>query len=192
MRAGAVNEGWDLSQGRANCGSRLRTSCGLIEMIERHTIDFNRVSFNVISDADRQTITLQFDRIGSGLESIQRILRAVRRRFGEGIASRLSRWRTGQGNPFALPARIRPHPEYQDVLCFEIGVKRDARMEAALATLLDFLRQLPGYKRTYGSPLDRDQVPSRVRKESPRDASSVAGDTLREFFKRADERSKET
>jgi hypothetical protein len=75
------------------------------------------------------------------------------------------------------------------VICFEIGVKPGARMEAALATFLDFVQQQPGYQRTYGSPLDRDQVVSRARKESPSDVSAVAAGTLREFFKRRKERS---
>ena len=42
-------------------------------MIERHTIDFARVSFNIISDADRATITLQFDQAGGARESIRGI-----------------------------------------------------------------------------------------------------------------------
>jgi hypothetical protein len=157
---------------------------GLVEMIERHTIDFARVSFNVISDADRGTITLQFAQAGGGRESIRGILRAIQRRFGGGVVSRLNRWSTGESNAFVLPQGSKPHPDYPDVICFAIGVKPGARMEAALATFLDFLRQLPGYQRTYGSPLDRDEVPSRVRTNSPRDVSTVAADTLREFFKR--------
>jgi hypothetical protein len=159
------------------------------QMIERHTIDFARVSFNIVSDADRATITLQFDQAGGGRESIPGILRAIQRRFGGGVMSRLNRWSTGESNPFVLPQTSRPHPDYPDVICFAIGLKPGARMEAALATFLDFLQQLPGYQRTYGSPLDRDEVPPQARKKSPRDVSAVAAGTLREFFKRRTKRS---
>jgi hypothetical protein len=157
---------------------------GPVDMIERHTIDFARVSFNIVSDADRGTITLQFAQTGGRRESIQEILRAIHRRFGGGVMSRLNRWSTGESNSFVLPKCSKPHPDYPDVICFEIGVRPGARMEAVLARFLDFLRQLPGYQRTYGSPLDRDEVPSRVRTKSPHDVSTVADATLREFFKR--------
>ena len=129
-------------------------------MIERHSIDFDWVIFNVVSDADRHTMTLQFESNSPLVrQGIRRILRAIEQRFGNGIASRLRRWHSGQGNPFVLPAGTTTHPEYGDVLFFEIGVKPGVRMEDALASLLDHLRQLPGFKRIYGPPLDRDQPP---------------------------------
>ena len=72
------------------------------EMIERHTIDFARVSFNVVSDADRGTITLQFDQAGGGLGSIPGILRAIHQRFGGGVLSRIRRWKSGEISPFVV------------------------------------------------------------------------------------------
>ncbi len=159
-------------------------------MIERHTIDFARVSFNVISDSDRSTITLQFDQAGGAAASIHGILRAVQRRFGGGFLSRLRRLSTGDSSPFVLPGRGNPHPDYPDVFCFELGVKPGTTSEAALAMLLNFVEQLPGYQRTYGSPLDPDKVTERGRTGSQHDASTVAQNTLLEFFKRRVERTK--
>ena len=154
-------------------------------MIERHSIEFGRVIFNVVSDADQHTMTLQFQSNSSSVrQGITRLLRAIERRFGDGIARRLSRWHNGQGNPLMLPTGTTTHPEYDDVLFFEIGVKPGVRMEDALALLLDYLRQLPEFKRLYGPPLDRDQAPPKPRKAAPRDTSTVAQATLIEYFKR--------
>ena len=154
-------------------------------MIERHSIEFGRVIFNVVSDADRRTMTLQFQSNSSRVrQSITRLLRAIERRFGDGIASRLRRWHSGQGNPLMLPAGTTRHPEYGDVLLFEIGVKPGVSMEDALALLLDYLRQLPEYKRMYGPQFGRDQPPTKPRKAAPRDISSVAQATLIEYFRR--------
>lgn len=155
-------------------------------MSERHTVDFARCSFNVVTDSDRRTITLQFDNEWSGLQSepIARLIKAIRQRYGAGVLARLNRWRTGERHPFILPPRCLPHPDNPDVLCYEIGVRGEGggTMDSALATLLEFLRQQPGYERTYGAPLDRDQVPTRVRKGSDRDASTSAHDALRNFM----------
>ncbi len=158
-------------------------------MTERHSFEFDRAIFNVIADADRRTITLQFQET-TVLERrvVERILTAIRRRFGDGITSRFSRWTAGQGNPLLLPGRILSHPEYPDVLCFEIRVKPGDEVEAALATLLDFIRELPGRKRAYGEPLDRDQTSSQIPKRSLRDTSTVAGEVLKTFFIRRRER----
>jgi hypothetical protein len=157
-------------------------------MIERHSIEFDRAIFNVIADSDRRTITLQFQHT-TILERrvIERILAAIRRRFGEGIRSRLIRWRAGQSKPLLLPARGVTHPEYPDLLSYEIKVKADDGVEAALATLLNFIRELPGYKQAYGAPLDRDQMSSQMRTGSLRDPSAVAGEVLTTFFKRHQE-----
>jgi len=49
-------------------------------MSERHTVDFIRGSFNVVSDAERKTITLQFESSGDGLKPVSppiaRVLKA--------------------------------------------------------------------------------------------------------------------
>lgn len=151
-------------------------------MPERHTIDFARCSFNIVTDADRRTITLQFENPFPGPtvvpESVDRILKDLRRRFGGGILGRLIRWSSGESDPLVLPRRGLPHPDNPDVLCFEIGVKDGAKVEGALATLLDFLRRQPGYQRTYGAPLDRDPAPSEDRIGSAKDASTAARDAL--------------
>lgn len=152
-------------------------------MPERHTIDFARCSFNVVTDGDRRTITLQFSddfprrRLAA---PIGQVLNALRRRYGDGLIARLNRWRTGERSPFVLPPRSRPHPENPEVLCYEIGVRGDGggTMDSALATLLEFLRQQPGYERTYGAPLDLDEVPTRARRGAGADASTSANRAL--------------
>ena len=115
-------------------------------MIERHTIDFARVSFNVISDPDRGTITLQFDQAGAG--------RGFRSRDPTSHSPTV--WRRGLSRLRSLehrrtrvhsccPERGHPHPDYPDVLCFEM--QRQAWLastEAALATFLGFLRATAG------------------------------------------------
>ena len=160
-------------------------------MTERHSVEFARVGFNVISDDVRGTLTLQFDAARPIPDPMNQILLAIRREYSDGIASRLRRWRTVQTNMFVPSARIQPHPTNPDVHCFEIGVKDGAAMEAALETLLSFLRQLPGYRRTIGAPLDRDEPPSPTKNSSPRDASAVAQATMREFFVRREDRGKQ-
>jgi hypothetical protein len=153
-------------------------------MSERHTVDFIRGSINILSNGERGTITLQFEKAADGLKPISRILKALERRYGVGVMRRLSRWRTGESNPFVLPLRTKPHPENPDVLCFEIGVKQGERMESALAALIEFLRRQPGYQRTFGSPLDRDQMPSRVRKASSTDNSNAAHNLMKQMMER--------
>ena len=155
-------------------------------MAERHTVDFVPDSFNLISDGERRTITLQFER---SLEwrkpvpqPIGRILKAIKRRYGGGLMSRLHRWKHGERNPLVLPSRIEPHPENPDVLRFEIGVRPGETMESALASLFECLRRQPGYQRTFGAPLDRDQEPSRVQKARPGDASKSAQNILHSFI----------
>jgi hypothetical protein len=151
-------------------------------MAERHTVDFVRDSFNLVSDAERRTITLQFesylDRRKPIPQPIGRILKAIESRYGGGLMSRLTRWRRGESNPLVLPSRSQPHPDNPEVLCFEIGVRPGATMESALASLCEYLRQQPGYERMFGAPLDRDQPTSRVRKAQPGDASKSAHDII--------------
>jgi hypothetical protein len=152
-------------------------------MPEIHTVDFRRGSINIISNAERATITLQFAGDRDAVESVDRILKAIRRRYGDGLINRLSRWRTGEGSSFVLPLHSRPHPESPDILCFEIGVNRGGGLESALATLLEFLRQQPGYEHTFGAPLDRDQMPSPGHKVPPSVASEAAQDVLEQMMK---------
>src|SRR4051794_26784689 len=103
-------------------------------MPERHSVDFERVSFNIISDARRATITLQFpSEYGSELMDIRQILKSIMRRYGSGIRGRLGRWHSGAVSPLVVPSRSKPHPEDPDVLCFEMGVKPGERMDSALA-----------------------------------------------------------
>ena len=117
-------------------------------MPERHSIDFVRASVNIITDPATRTITLQYERWHSPPEAIKPILKAISRKFGTGIKDLVCRWTTGQSSPFVLPKGARLHPENPDVLCFEIGVKQNEKMDAALATLIGFLRQQPGFQRT--------------------------------------------
>lgn len=180
-------------------------------MPERHTVVFKRCEFNVITDHDQRTVTLQFEETHTFLEialgpdgrPIQRrrspspgglarmvsnrpidpILRAIDRRFGDGLAGWLDRWRTGEESPLILAPRTTVHPENPEVACFVMGVKAGHPTDAALATLLDFLRKLPGYQQTFGDPLDRDVV-ERENRRSRADASTVANDTLRALMER--------
>lgn len=157
-------------------------------MSERHSVDFVRASFNVVSDAEKRTITLQFDHSGFILHPIsppvRLVLRAFERRYGAGILSRLNRWKTGETSELALPRQSNPHPENPDVFCFEIGVRPGVRMETALATVLLFLRQQPGYQRTFGPPLDRDEVPSPGQGRGVDDLAAAAGQVLMKLFER--------
>jgi hypothetical protein len=153
-------------------------------MSERHTVDFDRVSINVISDAERGTITLQFDNAFGGLSQNNRILQAIDRRYGVGMLSRLRRWIAGLGDPPVLALRSGPHPENPDVSCLVLRVKRPVGMESALVSLMEFLRRQPGYQRMFGSPLDRDEMPSRVRRASSVDSSEAANDALRRMMER--------
>jgi hypothetical protein len=152
--------------------------------MEIHTIDLMKGSITIISDAEKGTITLQFDRVGDGLEPVKRILKAIGRRYGDGVMGRLSRWRSGESNPFVLASQSKPHPSNPDVLCFEIRIKPGERLESALGTLLGLLRQQPGYRRTFGSPLDRDHMLSRVQKVPSGDVSEAARDMMRRILKR--------
>jgi hypothetical protein len=70
------------------------------------------------------------------------------------------------------------------VLCFEMGVKQGERLEAALATLLAFLRHEPEYQRTFGPPLDRDDTPSRVQLGGAGELSTAAQDVLAKLMER--------
>jgi hypothetical protein len=153
-------------------------------MSERHTVDFDRVSFNVISDAERETITLQFENVLSGHAHIQQILKAIERRYGVGLFGRLRRWIVGTESALILRSHGRLHPENPDVLCLELGVRRGERMESALGNLIEFLRQQPGYQRMFGSPLDRDLMPSRVRTPPSGDSSKAAADTFKRMLER--------
>jgi hypothetical protein len=161
-------------------------------MPEYHTIDFVRGSVNIVSDAERGIITLQFDPACDGAEPIGLIWKAIETRFGGGIPSRLNRWCMGENNPLILPRGGKPHPENADVLCFPIGIEADVRMDAALATLIGFLQQLPGYRRTFGSPLHREHGSSPARKTTVTDVADAASETLmrihREMKKKYPER----
>lgn len=164
-------------------------------MAERHTVDFKRCSFNVVTDHERKSITLQFERSSDSRRPVSLpvtpILKTLKRCYGGGIVSRLNRWRATTGNPFVLTLGIQAHPENPDVLCFEISVRQGERMEAALATILKFLRQQPEYLRTIGPPLDRDEVALSVRNAVPGDVSSAAQDALVKLMKRRSHRSSE-
>jgi len=157
-------------------------------MPERHSVDFIRASFNIISDAERRTIALQFDMVISVPGAVERIVSALYGRYGSGIRGRLNRWRKGERSPLVMPSRGKPHPENPDVIRFEIVVKQGERLESALATLLGFLRQQPGYQRTFGPPLDRDEAPSEDRKAPAGDVSEAAGGLLKRIMDRRSRR----
>jgi hypothetical protein len=153
-------------------------------MSERHTVDFDRVSFNVISDAERDSITLQFENVLCGRASIQQILKTINREFGVGLFGRVRRWITGTDHSLVLRSHSKLHPENPDVVCVELGVQRGERMELALGELIEFLRQQPGYRQMFGSPLDRDEMPSPPRKVSSGDSSEAAVDMLKRMRER--------
>ncbi len=182
-------------------------------MPERHSVDFRQVSFNIISDAERGTITLQYPSARGGssdceVMEIRQVLRSLKRRYGGGIGGRLGRWYSGMDSPFVLPSCSEPHPTNPDVLCFEIRVRQGERLESALATFLEFARQQPGYQRTFGAPLDRDEIvggtryplpgyqrtfgapldrdskPSRARKMPSGNIPNLACDVLRNMIRR--------
>jgi len=154
-------------------------------MPERHSIDFVRASVNIIADADKRTIALQYERSHGPPEAMNAILGAISRKFGTGIINRLSQWMTGRSSPFVLPRAAKPHPETPDVLCFEIGVKQSEKMDAALDALIGFLRQQPGYQRTFGPPLDPDQPNPKTRSASKGDASEAADAVMKRMLRRA-------
>jgi hypothetical protein len=158
-------------------------------MPEIHTVDFNDVGINVLSDPDHGTITLQYVRENHGTGHVGRILAVLRRRYGKSTLSRLNRWRDREENPFVLPSCSTPHPDNPDILRFEIKLQHPEQADAALALLLGFLRQQPGYRRTLGAPLDRDHAPRREAAAPERNASEFAGDVLTQMFMRHREKS---
>ncbi len=118
-------------------------------MPERRSVDFDQVSFNVISDPERSTITLQFPSFGGGSTSresvaTKQILKAITARYGMGLKGQLIRWKLGTNSPLLLPSQNKPHPDAPDVLCFEMGVRPGERMDLVLADFLAFLSQRPG------------------------------------------------
>jgi hypothetical protein len=152
-------------------------------MIERHTFEFNRFGVNVLSDAERAAISLQFDTSGYGVEAIEPILKAVKRRFGRGIWGQLSRWMTGEGDLLLLISHGKPHPDNPDVIRVEMAIKDGERMDSALAALVDFFRRQPGFCRMLGSPLDRDDLDRRTR-GGMGDVSRIANETFRRMWER--------
>jgi hypothetical protein len=147
-------------------------------MSERHTLEMTDISFNIMSDAKRRTIVLQFDEEVSDSQDIDDLVRAVDRRFGDRFWSRVSRWRSGSKNPFVLPRCENKHPEYPTVRRFEIAVKQGETFDHALARLFDFFRSQKGYKRTFGPPLDRDEIQRRGQIPSKDEAANVARGVL--------------
>jgi hypothetical protein len=153
-------------------------------MAERHTIEFREMGVNILSDAERATITLQFDQScggGGGRFAVDQTLKAIRGRFGDAVGSRLKRLCADEPNPLVLGSPGRTHPDYPDVVNLEIGVKPGVSMETALSCLLDFLRRQPGYRHTYGAPIDRDSAPS-SRRNNTDDPAAKAADVLRRLF----------
>jgi hypothetical protein len=153
-------------------------------MAERHTVDFDRVSFNVLSDEERGTITLQFDSPiwGHAGGHVKGLAAAIGRRYGGGWKSRLDRWLAGEGEPLLVAGPSGPHSENAEVYCLELWVKRGAKMESALADLVEFLRRQPGYRRLLGQPLDRDQMRERPAEPSSGDSSQAACDALKRIM----------
>jgi hypothetical protein len=161
-------------------------------MPERHSVDFTYFGFNLVSDHESGTITLQFNgdsewllpEPGAVSRAARPILKAIRRRYGAGALCRLRRRWAGEGNPFVLPPCVSPHPESPEVACFAMRLGPGERLDPALAGLLEFLGRQPGYQRTFGPPLDRDVPVRRDPKEPTVDAASLAGDALRRLMER--------
>lgn len=152
-------------------------------MSERHTIEFDQFGANILSDGERGTISLQFDASDSRHE-IHPVLDALSRRFGRGIRSRLRRWMTGQDDRLFLPAsRVETHPDNPDVIRVEMRVKEGVHIDSALTALIAFFRRQPGYRRTLGPPLDRDDLESRIPRP-PGHAAELAQQTLRRYIER--------
>lgn len=150
-------------------------------MKEIHTIDFDRFGVNVVSDGGLGIISLQFDTTECGMRPIEPLLKAVKEHFGRCLCGYLSRWLAGEGDLLLLNAHERPHPDNPDVICVEMTIKEGQRMDRALAALMNFFRRQPGYRRTLGSPLDRDDLDHPIGSPTG-DASSVACDTLKRMF----------
>jgi hypothetical protein len=148
-------------------------------MPERHSIDFIRDSVNIISDADRRTITLQYEKTLGPPDAMKPMLGAISRRFGTANRDRLGRWIRGEKSPFVVAGRSKPHPENPDVHCVEMIVKEGETMDSALACLLALLQQQPGYQRTFGPPLDPDQLPLKTRMAFSGGASEAASAALK-------------
>src|SRR6516165_10165011 len=109
------------------CGSGWKVA----HMAERHTADFDRVSLNILSDAERGTITLQFDSPirRREFDHVKRLLKAITRRYGGSFRSRLRRRLAGEGRPLLVAGRSGPHPENADIFCLELALNHYARME---------------------------------------------------------------
>ena len=122
-------------------------------MPEYHTVEFRRCSFNVISDAERRTLTLQFDTLNTSHKAIQKLLEAIERRFGK----RTMRWfqwrRSDEGSPLLIRPGSSSRQVSPDVHRYEIGVRPGETMDSALGALLGFLRVQPEYQHTFGADL---------------------------------------
>lgn len=150
-------------------------------MNEIHSIEFNRFGVNILSNEEQGTIVLQFDASEYGLGAIGPTLKAVQGQFGHGIWGHFNRWMTGAGDILLVTSHAQPHPDHPEVIVVEMAVKEGARMDTALAALVDFFRSQPGYRRTMGPPLDPD-APHRPIRSGTGDASQTAWDTLRRIF----------
>ena len=156
-------------------------------MAERHSIDFIRASVNIISDTQRRTITLQYEKWPGPPDAMKPILGAISRKFGTGVRDRFRRWLRGENTQFVRTGPSKPHPENPDVHCFEMIVKEGQTIDSALAGLLGFLRQQPGYQRTFGPPLDPDQLPPKARMAISVGACEAASAALQGMFRRRKE-----
>lgn len=181
-------------------------------MAERHTVDFDQGAFNdherrlVTLQLERGVCTCDSafmdwssvparkgpvaplrDGFGCGLHPSPRfagwVLKPVRRRFGDRPVHRLLRWLLRQGASPLVPARrLRPHPDNPDVVCWDLALREGRRPEEALGSLLDFLRGLPGYRRTVGPPLDPDEAFDAIPPASAADASAAAWEVMRRWI----------
>jgi hypothetical protein len=150
-------------------------------MPERHTVDFDRLGVNVLSDAERGTVVLQFDRASGDAKTLAGVVKGVNGRFGGGAWRRWNRWVRGERDVLKIVSPAVPHPENPDVIRVEMAASPGVPMDVALGVLLDFFRRQPGYRRTFGAPLDRDGIDARVC-NAPGDLSGVALDVLRRLL----------
>ncbi|QEH36764.1 hypothetical protein OJF2_53490 [Aquisphaera giovannonii] len=156
-------------------------------MAERHTIDFDWDAFNVLTDHDARTITLQFERTLDGLGPLSpcaaAVLADIRRRFGDGLLGRLRRRLADQRSPFELARSPTTHPDGPHAVRFVLAVRDGFRTDSALSTLLEFLRGRPGFRRITGPPLDPDE-PHEPHPAPAADASTAAQATLLTMLRR--------
>ncbi|WP_422927279.1 hypothetical protein [Singulisphaera sp. PoT] len=125
-------------------------------MPEIHTIDFDRFAVNILSDAERGTIALQFDISACKATEIRPILNSIDEKFGYEAWSRFRRKLDAVAPVLRVTSPPAAHPDNRHVMRVEMALAEGARMDSSLQVLIAFLRQQRGYHRTLGAQLDPD------------------------------------